>query len=433
MKRILSLSIFLLSISVSVGQVLHGSSTVSSANNMTIDVTVDVAQNEVTLVLSGPNSVWFGYGFGGTAMFNRYTLITTGSGAISERKLGNHNSGTTLTSSLTSSSTSVTGSIRTDTIRRPIAGTNSNYFTFPTTAGSFMLIWGKGNGSSLANHGGSNRGSAMITLSPTCTNSLTALSDINICTGDSVLVFGSYQSTSGLYADTVAITGGCDSITQQNLIVSNASGPHVQTALTICNGDSAMVFGTYQNQNDTYIDTLQTTSGCDSILSQELIVTTVDTAITHGFNNLIANAMGATYQWISNCDSVPMAFPGATNSTFTPPLALGNYYSVVVTENGCSDTSRCILYTPVVSLKELNVDLVSLYPNPFTNQLTISWASYTQNTTIEIVSVSGQFIKRMDYTQTNSAEMDLADLEKGVYFIKISQDNKVETRIVTKL
>ncbi|MFL3664701.1 MAG: hypothetical protein ACJ04Q_11905, partial [Flavobacteriales bacterium] len=94
---------------------------------------------------------------------------------------------------------------------------------------------------------------------------------LTICQGDSSLIFGNYQSTSGTYYDSLQTVNGCDSILATTLTVtptyfSNNFG-------TICQGDSILIGGTYQSIAGTYYDSLQTVSGCDSILATTLTVT----------------------------------------------------------------------------------------------------------------------------------------------------------------
>lgn len=436
MKQLLFYSLLALFIpfNSSFAQVLHGSTTVSSVNNMTIDITVDVGQSEVTIVMTGPSSTWFGYGFGGTAMFNRYSIITTGTGAISERRLGNHNSGTLLTSSFSSSNTSVNGSIRTDTVKRAITGLNSNYFTFPTTAGSFMLIWGKGFGSSLANHGGGNRGSAMITLSPLCSNTSTQLNDTTVCFGDSIQFGGQYISTAGQYVDTLTVAGGCDSIIHQNIAFS-MPGPFPQPSVDICNGDSLMIFGNYQSTAGIYVDTLTGPGGCDSIVSQQLTVTVVDTSLTYirNINRIQAFATNASFQWLENCNTTPTPMPGETDSVLIAPTDTMAYYAVVVTQNGCVDTSRCVFFQYVLNLEEGSSLLGSIHPNPFKDKLHVELQPNYQNASLFVLSLSGQIVKEIKLDSgLNQIEFDLHELEKGTYILQSNIDGKLESRPIVK-
>lgn len=435
MKRIL-LFAFIAFSTFSFGQILNGTATLSSANNMTADITVDVPQNEVTIVLTGPNNLWFGFGFGGTQMFNRYSVITTGSGAISERKLGNHNGGTTLLNSLSSTNTTVSGSIRTVTIKRPIAGMNSNYFSFPTSPGSFLMIWAKGNGMNLANHGGGNRGSSMITLSNSCLASVNQLPSLNICSGDSTLFVGNYINTAGLYRDTLTGSAGCDSIIEQNLTVSN-SGPFSQAGISICSGDSAMVFGSIVNQAGLYFDTLQGSLGCDSILSLQVTETLVNYSINYQIGDpfivVDSSSATATYQWLEDCDSIPVVLTGETNKTLSNPIPGIYYYAVIVTVDGCSDTSDCIEYNFAFSLDESNSILNSFYPNPVENMLSFKLNQPFQNLDLELVTMAGQVLKKIHIVGGElNQEIDLSFLAKGTYILKLNGDGKIDSKIILK-
>lgn len=432
-KFILLLSFCLISFYGS-SQVLNGTATLSASNNMTVDIIVDIPQNEVTLVFTGTNNSWFGFGFGGTQMFNRYSIITTGAGAVSERKLGNHSAGTLLTSSLTSINTTVAGSIRTVTVKRPIAGMNSNYFSFPTSPGSFMMIWAKGNGMNLANHGGGNRGSSLITLSNACVSTTNQLSPLHICLGDSTLFAGNYISSPGVYRDTLSGSSGCDSIVVQSLSVSNP-GPYIQNSLSFCAGDSLLVFGRFVNQAGNYFDTLQASNGCDSILSQNVTENQVNYSINYqlGQGTITAVANGASYQWLENCDSMPSPIIGATDSTLVNPSSGNASYAVIVTIDGCSDTSDCIEYSYNFNLAEGSNILTSTFPNPFENQLNIELESSYQNIKIAIFSLEGKLIKKFTFDEgQKNISLDLGSLSNGPYILKLDSDSKSESKMIFK-
>jgi hypothetical protein len=75
----------------------------------------------------------------------------------------------------------------------------------------------------------------------------------------------------------------------------------------------------------------------------------VDTSVTLNSSVLTANAvLNTSYQWIY-CDSVEIE--GATFQSFTP-TENGNY-AVVITQDGCVDTSGCYLINSV-GISELN-------------------------------------------------------------------------------
>ena len=135
-----------------------------------------------------------------------------------------------------------------------------------------LNIWGNVTASSLSilsggsvNYNGGGLSFSSFTCSPI--PNFTTLSPITICNGDSALIFGSYVGVSGGYWDTTQATGGCDSIIYQELIVQSYNDTISQT---ICDGDS-LLFGTQYFSSDTLItQTFVSSIGCDSIVTIDL-------------------------------------------------------------------------------------------------------------------------------------------------------------------
>jgi len=141
---------------------------------------------------------------------------------------------------------------------------------------------------------------------------------------------------------------------------------------TICQG-SSYVFGS-QNLTTpgTYYHTFTSANGCDSLVTLNLQVTAVDTSVTLVFPiSLKANATNATYQWV-DCDNGFSLISGANNSIFTPTTD-GNY-AVIVNQNGCTDTSECHNVTGTSINKTTNNNPWIVFPNPFSDVLTIQGA-----------------------------------------------------------
>ncbi len=94
-----------------------------------------------------------------------------------------------------------------------------------------------------------------------------------ICYGTSYILPGHYAvNTSGVYIDTLSTIFGCDSIIVTELTVTN---PPVTILFdTICLGTSQVLpLGNSVNTAGTYIDTLTTAAGCDSVVIVNLTVT----------------------------------------------------------------------------------------------------------------------------------------------------------------
>ena len=73
---------------------------------------------------------------------------------------------------------------------------------------------------------------------------------------------------SGVYRDTLQSISGCDSIVTLDLTIN---GSYIlDDTIRICTGDSALLAGSYQICKWTYVDTLQSIAGCDSIITTVL-------------------------------------------------------------------------------------------------------------------------------------------------------------------
>ncbi len=145
--------------------------------------------------------------------------------------------------------------------------------------------------------------------------STTSLSAAVICDGDSALIFGVFQTNAGVYQNLLTNQNGCDSLIEQELIV-NPTYNTAMAAATICSGDSLLIFGTYQNTPGTYSFTYRSVDGCDSTVSTQLFVEpeintsssimicTGDSALIFGHYRTSAGAYKDTNQSMSGCDSI---------------------------------------------------------------------------------------------------------------------------------
>ncbi len=83
---------------------------------------------------------------------------------------------------------------------------------------------------------------------------------LSICPGDSVVIFGNYESTSGTYSQVFIDVNGCDST--QIVQLSNYTANDVTENIVLCEFDSVFVFNQwiFDSQEVTQIE--QTTEGC---------------------------------------------------------------------------------------------------------------------------------------------------------------------------
>ena len=94
--------------------------------------------------------------------------------------------------------------------------------------------------------------------------------DTAICQGDSILIAGEYQYESGVYFENLINEYGCDSTVVYRLTVHEAY--YTEVPEYICAGDSLLIFGNYQSVTGIYTDSMTTVYGCDSVLAVALTV-----------------------------------------------------------------------------------------------------------------------------------------------------------------
>ncbi len=113
------------------------------------------------------------------------------------------------------------------------------------------------------------------------------------CTGDSVMFYGNWYTSTGSYTQTFGTAGGCDSSFTLNLVVDTVVLR--SETLRICDGDSALLGGTWQNSPGTYTDTLFTVGGCDTILIRTLVLERFD--LTQDVDLCLGDSVFAGGSW----------------------------------------------------------------------------------------------------------------------------------------
>jgi hypothetical protein len=185
----------------------------------------------------------------------------------------------------------------------------------------------------------------------------------------------------------------------------------------------------YTADNTTAKDTLLGAGGCDSIVTLNLTINTVDATTTLATTTISANASGATYEWL-DCDNGNSVIPSETNQSYTA-TANGNY-AVIVTENNCTDTSACVNITGI-GIDDLGIAFnnLKLYPNPTTGSITIDFGAL-DNATISIISSIGKEVFKATNVAQNKLEVSLAEFSNGVYFVKIQLGDEFVTQKIVK-
>jgi hypothetical protein len=236
-----------------------------------------------------------------------------------------------------------------------------------------------------------------------------------ICNGETFFWHGKNYNTQHLFYDSLLTKTGCDSIFELNLTVNPTF--HITEQKSICKGESYVWRGKSYNTSGTFYDSLLTINSCDSIYKLELKVNILDTTIIQVGNVLTANAINSNYQWYS-CDSAQI-ITGFNTASFSA-IQSGNY-SVIVSQNNCSDTSSCINII-ISGINELFKNQgIKLYPNPSNGIITIEGE---QIKSIKIVDLNGKTIRQFSIIDKKKT-IDLHSCSKGIYILKVETDNGI--------
>ncbi len=167
---------------------------------------------------------------------------------------------------------------------------------------------------------------------------------IQLCNGSTFTVNGVAYSAPASVSDTLAGVNSCDTIITYNLVSVPAFNSSAN--ISICEGDSYFAGGNWQTASGTYVDTLISAGGCDSVVTTILTVEplpiaaiTGDTLINSGETAILTASGGNTYSWSS----------GEATAQIAVSPAQSTYYIVTVSNNAnCADSAGILVRVNII-------------------------------------------------------------------------------------
>ncbi len=161
--------------------------------------------------------------------------------------------------------------------------------------------------------------------------------ELSICAGDSIQIFGNWESTAGEYTETFSSANGCDSIATIALEVLQPTNS--DETIIICSGDSILIFGNFEGEAGFYSEVFTAANGCDSTHTIELVTETITldysmlapcTDQDNGVVVIIAEGGQApySYAWL----------PGGDLGPIVEHISRGTYSVTVTDAIGCQAT-----------------------------------------------------------------------------------------------
>lgn len=302
----------------------------------------------------------------------------------------------------------------------------NTYGCFATSAGKTVTVNTPPSINGTVNGTRCNTGT--VTLSASASSG--TLSWYDAATGGTLLGTGTSFTTPSISSTTTyyveATDNGCTS-TRTPVTATVVSDFNSSDNATVCYGGSYTYHdGTVSNNitiGESHTSMYTSVGGCDSNIVTTVSIQAIDTSVTITGTTLVANQSGAQYQWISCKDGSLVT--GETAQSFTPSNSGG--YMVVVTVNGCSDTSSCraIDHSGIQEYSNSGLEL-SLYPNPSNGKVSLHIIGGVDNIQVSILGVNGKLLLDKSYQNTAKIDFDLSDKAEGIYFFKVQVQETVK-------
>lgn len=221
---------------------------------------------------------------------------------------------------------------------------------------------------------------------------------------------------------------GSDSLVTLDLtIINSATGTDFRTE---CSPFEWIDGNTYTSSNNssTYNIVGGAANGCDSLVTLDLTINSLNLSVNQTDSVLTADQVGGNYQWLICPQMTPI--DGATNQSLI--TSANGDYAVIVTYDGCSDTSACYTVSGVGILENDFGSQFILYPNPTDGNFSIDLGDKHGSVSITIKDLIGHVVQFHDYSNIHLLNLKL-EAPNGVYLLIIESENKTAViRLVKK-
>lgn len=227
-----------------------------------------------------------------------------------------------------------------------------------------------------------------------------------------------YSFNNGAFSSTDSITGLCAGIHLLRVVDGNQDT--VAKNFIITNNSN-----TYNNPNTngTVADTI-VLNVANCVIDYSL---PIDSAFIASYTFTNANTLAISFIiWQAGNSTIisdTINYPFQNNSNYMISLILYCGSQKMITSNFSGKRVNDYVYASnlPVKIKEIisSSDLTTVYPNPFTNELSVDVKSTVDVTSIKMVNILGENLNVSFEKQTNGYKLNTDNLSKGVYFIKI--------------
>lgn len=103
----------------------------------------------------------------------------------------------------------------------------------------------------------------------------------------------------------------------------------------------------------------------------------------------------------------------------------GFYWVKAENGYGCesSDTIHITSYNCYESIEEINNLSATIFPNPATDHIFLAFDRKYDKIAVELYSIDGRFLSRLDYTNLQVLNIPLSTFEPGIYIAEVTTSN----------
>jgi hypothetical protein len=222
-------------------------------------------------------------------------------------------------------------------------------------------------------------------------------------------------TNAGDYSVVLSSTYGCDSTVTLHLSFNQSDTTN--QLLSACFPITWQEAGIVMDHSGIFTHTFTNVNGCDSIVQIDfsLNILTASVALDETTGNISAIPLGAIYTLIScenNNDLVTWNSPNFD-------LPSNGIYAVVVNQNGCVDTSDCVIFSSA-NLSNQTEGFLRIFPNPCQDALLIHLLNEDMHS-FYVFDTKGACLIQQDFSSAvKDCLISTKELLPGIYFLKVN-------------
>jgi len=265
---------------------------------------------------------------------------------------------------------------------------------------------------------------SVVTLNLTINSSNTGTDVITACDSYTWIDGNTYTASNNSATYTLTNAAGCDSVVTLNLTINSSNtGTDVITA---CDSYTWIDGNTYTASNNSATYTLTNVAGCDSVVTLDLTIESIDATVTLSGLTISALPGYDSYQWYECTANGLVVLNNETNDSIV--ITANGDYTVVINNNNCSDTSDCVTITNI-GFRENNQVSFRLFPNPTQGMVKIERNNSISPIGIYQLQLVDSHGKMIQNSQVNFQDgfivINLDNYPAGVYQLTLMNQHEV--------